>query len=154
MISPHAAMAELVDALDSGSSRGNSVELRLFLAANNQGFGCRQWRPTLFSSFVAPAKSARHPRCCRWWGTYLLELPALSLRFSSGIGLGFQETHCGSSGTRQVHTSDQNKSDLEKTLKYVFAEGAQTITVYERLGKRLDHTLTNLSSFAGILIKI
>ena len=33
MIFPHAAMAELVDALDSGSSRGNSVEVRLFLAA-------------------------------------------------------------------------------------------------------------------------
>ncbi len=29
-----AAMAELVDALDSGSSRGNSVKVRVFLAAN------------------------------------------------------------------------------------------------------------------------
>ena len=29
----HAAMAELVDALDSGSSRGNSVDVRVILAA-------------------------------------------------------------------------------------------------------------------------
>lgn len=28
-------MAELVDALDSGSSRGNSVDVRVILAANN-----------------------------------------------------------------------------------------------------------------------
>ena len=31
----NAAMAELVDALDSGSSRGNSVDVRLILAAKN-----------------------------------------------------------------------------------------------------------------------
>ena len=30
---PFAAMAELVDALDSGSSRGNSVDVRVILAA-------------------------------------------------------------------------------------------------------------------------
>ncbi len=29
-----AAMAELVDALDSGSSQGNLVKVRVFLAAN------------------------------------------------------------------------------------------------------------------------
>lgn len=33
ILSVFAAMAELVDALDSGSSRGNLVEVRLFLAA-------------------------------------------------------------------------------------------------------------------------
>lgn len=31
---PNAAMAKLVDALDSGSSRGNPVDVRLILAAN------------------------------------------------------------------------------------------------------------------------
>ncbi len=31
-------MAELVDALDSGSSRGNSVDVRVILAANSQPF--------------------------------------------------------------------------------------------------------------------
>ena len=30
----YAAMAELVDALDSGSSRGNSVDVRVILAAS------------------------------------------------------------------------------------------------------------------------
>jgi hypothetical protein len=32
-IQSYAAMAELVDALDSGSSRGNSVDVRVILAA-------------------------------------------------------------------------------------------------------------------------
>jgi hypothetical protein len=33
MLKVLAAMAELVDALDSGSSRGNSVDVRVILAA-------------------------------------------------------------------------------------------------------------------------
>jgi hypothetical protein len=33
IIIPFAAMAELVDALDSGSSRGNLVDVRVILAA-------------------------------------------------------------------------------------------------------------------------
>lgn len=33
LVDYHAAMAELVDALDSGSSRGNSVDVRVILAA-------------------------------------------------------------------------------------------------------------------------
>jgi len=45
---------------------------------------------------------------------------------------------------RQIHTPDQNKSDLEKTLSYLFDSGAKTITVCGAIGKRLDHTLTNI----------
>ena len=36
VIQPFAAMAELVDALDSGSSRGNLVDVRVILAAFNK----------------------------------------------------------------------------------------------------------------------
>ena len=44
----------------------------------------------------------------------------------------------------QIHSPDQNKSDLEKTLDYLFEKGAENITVCGALGKRLDHTLTNI----------
>ena len=36
-----AVMAELVDALDSGSSRGNSVKVQVFLAASHGVVGSR-----------------------------------------------------------------------------------------------------------------
>jgi thiamine pyrophosphokinase len=45
---------------------------------------------------------------------------------------------------QQVYTPDQNKSDLEKALAYLFDSGATEITVSAALGKRLDHTLTNI----------
>lgn len=44
----------------------------------------------------------------------------------------------------QIHTPSQQKSDLEKTLEYLFLNGAQNITVLGAVGKRLDHTLTNI----------
>ena len=45
---------------------------------------------------------------------------------------------------QQVHTPDQDQSDLEKALAYLFASGAREITVCGAVGKRLDHTLTNI----------
>ena len=50
------------------------------------------------------------------------------------------------SKTKQMHTPDQDKSDLEKTLEYLFQEGdaKTTITVCGASGKRLDHTMTNI----------
>lgn len=44
----------------------------------------------------------------------------------------------------QIHTPDQNQSDLEKTLAYLFDSGAEKITVCGAVGKRLDHTMTNI----------
>jgi thiamine pyrophosphokinase len=44
----------------------------------------------------------------------------------------------------QIYTPDQNKSDLEKAIAYLFDNGAQEITVCGAVGKRLDHTLTNI----------
>jgi thiamine pyrophosphokinase len=43
---------------------------------------------------------------------------------------------------KQVHLDDQNYTDLEKTLHYL--EPFDSITVIGALGKRTDHTLTNL----------
>jgi thiamine pyrophosphokinase len=44
----------------------------------------------------------------------------------------------------QIHTPDQNRSDLEKALNYLFTSDVEGITVCGALGKRLDHTLTNI----------
>ena len=57
-----------------------------------------------------------------------------------------EHTRSQLSKTLQIHTPDQRKSDLEKALEYLFQEGndATTITVCGALGKRLDHTLTNI----------
>lgn len=44
----------------------------------------------------------------------------------------------------QVHILDQDKSDLEKTLEYLFTLSDQEITVCGALGRRADHTLTNI----------
>ena len=43
----------------------------------------------------------------------------------------------------QIELADQYKSDLEKTLEYLFNLGPCEITVCGALGRRLDHTLTN-----------
>ncbi len=43
---------------------------------------------------------------------------------------------------QQIHTPDQNKNDLEKTLDYLAP--FQSVSVCGAVGKRLDHTLSNL----------
>lgn len=48
--------------------------------------------------------------------------------------------HYGS--TQQIHLSDQNSSDLEKTLAWL--NTTESVTVFGALGHRLDHTLSNL----------
>lgn len=57
-----------------------------------------------------------------------------------------EDTRSQLSKTLQIHTPDQGKSDLEKALEYLFHEAndATAITVCGALGKRLDHTLTNM----------
>jgi len=44
----------------------------------------------------------------------------------------------------QVKTPDQNKSDLEKAIEYLFSFPIKQLTVCGALGKRIDHTLTNI----------
>ena len=44
----------------------------------------------------------------------------------------------------QVLTPDQNKSDLEKTVEYLFNFPIGSLTVCGALGKRIDHTLLNI----------
>jgi thiamine pyrophosphokinase len=44
-----------------------------------------------------------------------------------------------------VHDSDQETNDLEKALEYVLKKGFESCEIIGALGKRLDHTLKNLS---------
>lgn len=59
-----------------------------------------------------------------------------------------------------IHDPDQETNDLEKALKYAKEKSAQTVIVHGATGKRLDHTLKNLSvllqfnnQFSSILFK-
>lgn len=45
----------------------------------------------------------------------------------------------------QIHLPDQNKTDLEKTLEYLFTSETGQVIVCGALGHRIDHSLTNLS---------
>lgn len=55
----------------------------------------------------------------------------------------------------QLHNPDQDKPDLEKALEYLFTFPLEKVIVYGALGKRMDHTLTNiclLSRYPGRVI--
>ena len=44
-----------------------------------------------------------------------------------------------------IHLSDQETNDLEKALTYAKEHGVENVVVFGATGKRLDHTLKNLS---------
>jgi len=48
-------------------------------------------------------------------------------------------------GTRIVPLPDQNFTDLEKTVEWCIQEGFRDIRIAQALGKRMDHSLTNLA---------
>jgi thiamine pyrophosphokinase len=45
-----------------------------------------------------------------------------------------------------VHTPDQNKTDFDKAIEYVIAQGYKKIIGLGLTGRRMDHTLNNMSS--------
>jgi thiamine pyrophosphokinase len=45
-----------------------------------------------------------------------------------------------------VHTPDQNKTDLEKGLDYLIANGHKAVNILWATGKRADHAINNLST--------
>lgn len=47
-----------------------------------------------------------------------------------------------------VHTPDQEKADLEKGIEYLVVEGYRKIIGLGLTGKRMDHTLSNMSILA------
>lgn len=44
-----------------------------------------------------------------------------------------------------IHRPGQDTNDLEKALSYAYKQGASEVIVFGATGKRLDHTLKNLS---------
>lgn len=48
-------------------------------------------------------------------------------------------------GINVLKDSDQETNDLEKSLNYALKKGAKTCVVLGTLGKRIDHTMKNLS---------
>ncbi len=48
-------------------------------------------------------------------------------------------------GVNVLHEPDQETNDLEKALKYALKQGATSCVVLGTLGKRIDHTIKNLS---------
>jgi len=55
----------------------------------------------------------------------------------------YQET--GQENEKVIHDPDQETNDLEKALAYALKMEAKSVTVFGATGKRLDHTLKNLS---------
>lgn len=51
----------------------------------------------------------------------------------------------GLESARVIHDPDQETNDLEKALTHAKEAGARGVTVFGATGKRLDHTLKNLS---------
>jgi len=52
---------------------------------------------------------------------------------------------------RVVARVDQNRTDLDKTLEYLFSElGARRVTVLAAIGGRVDHTIGNLGLLARL----
>ena len=52
-------------------------------------------------------------------------------------------------GINILEDADQETNDLEKALEYALNKGTKTCTVLGTLGKRIDHTMKNLSVFCG-----
>lgn len=47
---------------------------------------------------------------------------------------------------QRIYTPDQSKTDLEKAVEYVLAAGYQKVYILWATGRRVDHTLTNLTN--------
>lgn len=52
-----------------------------------------------------------------------------------------------------IHDPDQDTNDLEKALNYALQQGASTCVVLGTLGKRIDHTIKNLSVLQRFQLK-
>lgn len=137
-----AAMAELVDALDSGSSRGNPVDVRLILAAMNIAIiGNGEIRnPAIlkkllsgYSKFIAADGGANN---------------CLILGITPDLIIGDLDSITPETLQAFAHVPtkkfpcDKDFTDLELAVRE--AEDAENITLFCATGSRADHSLANI----------
>lgn len=48
-------------------------------------------------------------------------------------------------GTEIIYDSDQNSTDIEKSVKFLIRKGCKSIDIVSAIGNRIDHNLGNLS---------
>jgi len=60
----------------------------------------------------------------------------------------------GQDHVKIVHTPDQNKTDFEKGIEFLIDLKVETIHVLWATGKRLDHTLGNISAITKYAEKV
>ncbi len=87
---------------------------------------------------------------------------AARLGFEPDVIIGDLDSYetTGNEKARIIHDPDQETNDLEKALSFALTESVQEVVIFSATGKRLDHTLKNLSvlkqfhgSFRKILIR-
>jgi thiamine pyrophosphokinase len=87
---------------------------------------------------------------------------AAGLGFEPDVIIGDLDSYevTGNEKASVIHDPDQETNDLEKALNYALSESVQEVIIFSATGKRLDHTLKNLSvlkqfhnSFQKILIR-
>lgn len=147
-------MAELVDALDSGSSRGNSVDVRVILAAIKGVF-----MPSNFSKIALVANGAIHD-------LKLIKAEIVKYEYVVAVDGGLK--YCERMDLKpdliigdfdsasfdllgkypQVpvrrYLTEKDESDLELAVQAVFRADVEKLTIFGGLEKRTDHALSNL----------
>lgn len=67
--------------------------------------------------------------------------------FDSGISIQ-EEDLIQVGGVKKVHAPDQDKTDLQKGIEYLIANGHKAVNIVWATGRRLDHTFHNVAIIA------
>ncbi len=137
-------MAELVDALDSGSSRGNSVDVRVILAAMT--FACVSSGSILSHDFLASRLPSFDTVIAVDGG--LKHLIQIGLKPDLIIGDLDSVTEEDLTYFKKVEIlqfpQDKDDSDTDLAVKWGFENGLVSGTLFGVLEGRSDHVLNNL----------
>ena len=158
-----AAMAELVDALDSGSSRGNSVDVRVILAAIF--FVLLMMRTVIIFANGELTKDAEmEGRLLSGWPVIAVDggahhCHALGVSPYAIVGdfdsVSPEVLAYYSFAEKHQFPTEKDETDLELALQFVMKKfQPERIYVYGALGIRTDHLLANLcllTRFPGLV---
>jgi thiamine pyrophosphokinase len=159
-------MAELVDALDSGSSRGNSVDVRLILAAisptktmtlHSSTYPLDDFNDVTNVALVANGAIHDYPFIASLIRQYerlvavdggLKHCHSMNLRPDLIIG-DFDSTpdellHFYQNVPLEKFSTDKDETDMELAIRAINSSSVQKIAIFGALEKRLDHALGNL----------